>query len=158
MPFYIQLLKGIEWCFCHIKPSNIYSWPVAKEIWNEVQYTCHIYTGITSVASLSSHVKMRPSIYVGRRHWAHRQPAETGSGEGTIMRTLSCRLTIPITLTVLPSLIYLMIQGAISWNQSSAQSEEKGWNTQRSISIQDQETSKIQDYVLIKKLNAGASD
>ena len=77
---------------------------------NQRQKRRFIYTGITSAFWLSSQVKVRPSMYVGRRQHGQRQPVETGSEGGTIMSTLSSRRTTPITLTVLPSFIYLQNQ------------------------------------------------
>ena len=74
------------------------------------QKRCFVYTGITSALWLSSQVKVRPSMYVGRRQHGQRHPVDMGSEGGTIMSTLSSRWTTPITLTVLPSFIYLQNQ------------------------------------------------
>jgi len=62
---------------------------------------------MTSIFELSSHLKTIPSRLAGRIHLDHWHPVESGSGGGTIIRTLSFRRTTPITLTVLPSFIYL---------------------------------------------------
>ena len=56
---------------------------------------------------MSSHLKTMPSRLAGRIHFAHWHPVGNGSGGGTIIRTFSFRWTTPITLTVLPSLMYL---------------------------------------------------
>ena len=69
---------------------------------------CYCYTGITSIFEVSSHLNTMPSRVAGRIHLAHWHPVGIGSGGGTIIRTLSFRWTTPITLTVLPSLMYLL--------------------------------------------------
>lgn len=56
---------------------------------------------------MSSHLKTMPSRLAGRMHLLHWHPVVMGSGGGTIIRTFSLRCTTPITLTVLPSLMYL---------------------------------------------------
>jgi len=65
------------------------------------------YTGMTSIFDVSSHLKIIPSRLTGNIHLAHWHPIVKGSGGGTIISTLSFLWTTPITLTVLPSLMYL---------------------------------------------------
>lgn len=65
------------------------------------------HTGITSIFDVSSHLKTIPSRLAGSMHLDHWHPVGNGSGGGTIISTLSFRCTTPITLTVLPSLMYL---------------------------------------------------
>lgn len=65
------------------------------------------YTGMTSIFDASSHLNTMPSRLAGRIHLAHWHPVVNGSGGGTIISTLSFLWTTPITLTVLPSLMYL---------------------------------------------------
>lgn len=66
------------------------------------------YTGMTSIFEVSSHLKTIPSRLAGSMHLAHWQPVEKGSDGGTIIKTFSFLWTTPITLTVLPSLMYLL--------------------------------------------------
>lgn len=70
------------------------------------------YTGITSIFEESSHLKTIPSRLAGRIHFAHWHPVENGSDGGTIISTFSFLWTTPITLTVLPSLMYLQEERA----------------------------------------------
>ena len=65
------------------------------------------YTGMTSIFDVSSHLKIIPSRLTGNIHLAHWHPVVKGSGGGTIISTFSFLWTTPITLTVLPSLMYL---------------------------------------------------
>ena len=69
---------------------------------------------MTSFFDASSHLKTIPSRLAGKIHLAHWHPVVIGSGGGTIISTLSFLWTTPITLTVLPSLMYLQI-----WHGSS---------------------------------------
>jgi hypothetical protein len=59
------------------------------------------------MSDVSSHLRTRPSRLVGSMHLAHWQPVEIGSAGATIISTFSFLWTTPITLTVLPSLMYL---------------------------------------------------
>jgi hypothetical protein len=65
---------------------------------------------MTSIFEVSSHLRTSPSMFVGRTHLAHWQPVEIGSDGGTIISTFSFLWTTPITLTVLPSLMYLQVE------------------------------------------------
>lgn len=65
------------------------------------------YTGITSILEVSSHRNTMPSRLAGSKHLPHWHPVEIGSEGGTIISTFSFLCTTPITLTVLPSLMYL---------------------------------------------------
>lgn len=66
-----------------------------------------IYTGITSIFDASSQLNTTPSKLAGNILLLHWHPVVKGSGGATIISTFSFLCTTPITLTVLPSLIYL---------------------------------------------------
>lgn len=66
---------------------------------------------MTSIFEVSSHLKTTPSRLAGSTHFVHWHPVDIGSDGGTIIKILSFLWTTPITLTVLPSLIYLEENG-----------------------------------------------
>ncbi|MFS7950117.1 hypothetical protein Hanom_Chr06g00579591 [Helianthus anomalus] len=63
---------------------------------------------MTSTFDASSHLKTIPSRLPGSIHFVHWHPVVNASSEGTIISTFSFLCTTPITLTVLPSLMYLL--------------------------------------------------
>lgn len=65
---------------------------------------------MTSFFDASSHLKTIPSRLDDKMHLVHWHPVVIGSVGGTIISTFSFLWTTPITLTVLPSLIYLHSQ------------------------------------------------
>lgn len=76
-------------------------------------------TGMASTLDESSHLNTIPSRLVGNVHLLHCQPAASGSDDGTIINTLSFLCTTPITLTVLPSFIYLKLKPSIEYQDRS---------------------------------------
>lgn len=78
------------------------------------------YTGMTSIFDESSHLRTIPSRLAGKMNFAHWHPVVNGSGGGTIISTLSFLWTTPITLTVLPSFMYLhFILTTTNYSESS---------------------------------------
>jgi hypothetical protein len=88
----------------HHHPINLFS--QTRIVPKETHSLTH-YTGITSIFDVSSHLKTIPSRLAGKIHFPHWHPVVNGSGGGTIISTLSFLWTTPITLTVLPSFMYL---------------------------------------------------
>ena len=84
--------------------------------WNETYQLSECQTGMTSTFDVSSHRNTTPSGLAGRMHLLHWHPVEKGSGGGTIISTFSFRCTTPITLTVLPSFMYLITNRENSGN------------------------------------------
>lgn len=74
---------------------------------------------MTSIFEVSSHLNTTPSRLAGSIHLAHWHPVERGSEGGTIISTLSFLWTTPITLTVLPSLMYLQLTRQSNYSQSA---------------------------------------
>ena len=67
-------------------------------------------TGITSAFGSSSLTKITPCRIVGSKNLFHWQPVEMGCEGATIISTSSDLWTTPITVTVLPSFMYLIGQ------------------------------------------------
>lgn len=84
---------------------------------------------MTSMFEVSSHLKTIPSRLIGKMHLAHWHPVEKGSAGGTIINTLSFLRTTPMTLTVLPSLMYLQ-----KHNENSSLNASP-WEFSRDISL-----------------------
>lgn len=83
---------------------------------------------MTSIFELSSHLNTMPSGLAGRMHLADWHPVKIGCGVETIIIKLPFCWTTLITLTVLPSFIYLnkdVGEETLNWEQHAWQEFKK---------------------------------